>query len=148
MFHQIWLFDCFIRSGKLWPWFTHLAVEGKGGSLYFGIGSTIHGVTLTRDDRDEFRLGVDRMMRDKIAPCALHSMFDVLYTPIKEKDQVSDTLTPIKDRFVAGQYMSLVCMAVFVRANIPTTGYSGINRINNSCAVCVSCLCWEFSCWW
>ncbi|XP_033727742.1 uncharacterized protein LOC117317062 [Pecten maximus] len=75
--------------------------SGKGGRIYFGIRSTIHGVELDRDDRDMFRIGVDQMMTDKITPCVLHSMFDVIYTPVVELDEHTDTLVFIKDRFVA-----------------------------------------------
>ncbi|OWF50918.1 Schlafen-like protein 1 [Mizuhopecten yessoensis] len=75
--------------------------SGKGGSIYFGIRSTIQGVELKRNDRDEFRLSVDRMMCDKVSPCVLHSMFDVIYTPVMERDENTDTLVPIKDHFVA-----------------------------------------------
>lgn len=75
--------------------------SGKGGKIYFGISSTVQGVEMNRDDRDEFRIGVDRMMSDKISPCVLHSMFDVIYTPVVEHDEHTNTLIAIKDRFVA-----------------------------------------------
>ncbi|XP_060075083.1 uncharacterized protein LOC132554787 [Ylistrum balloti] len=75
--------------------------SGKGGSIYIGIRNTVHGVELNRNDRDDFRLSVDRMMCDKILPCVLHSMFDVIYTPVVEHDKETDTFLPVEDLFVA-----------------------------------------------
>ncbi|XP_061189416.1 uncharacterized protein LOC133197411 [Saccostrea echinata] len=80
--------------------------SGKGGNIYFGLSPTgkVIGMNFTRDDRDEFRIGVDRMMTDRLRPCLLHSCFDVVYTPVVQRleaeDDGSQDLTNIPDLFV------------------------------------------------
>ncbi|XP_062584273.1 uncharacterized protein LOC134246028 [Saccostrea cucullata] len=80
--------------------------SGKGGNIYFGLSTTgkVIGMNFTRDDRDEFRLGVDKMMTDRLCPCLLHSCFDVVYIPVVQKpeseDDGSQELMNIPDLFV------------------------------------------------
>ncbi|KAK3577801.1 hypothetical protein CHS0354_024845 [Potamilus streckersoni] len=58
--------------------------NGKGGSIFFGIDKDqeVFGMELSRSDRDELRLGVDRMMVNKISPLLLHNQYEVTYYPI------------------------------------------------------------------
>lgn len=69
-------------------------IAGKGGNIYFGLSplGKVVGIKLTRDERDEFRLGVDRMMLDRLNPCPLHSSFDVVYTPVVRKRNVEEDI--------------------------------------------------------
>lgn len=68
--------------------------SGKGGNIYFGLSplGKVVGIKLNRDERDEFRLGVDRMMLDRLSPCLLHSSFDVVYTPVVQKRTVEEDI--------------------------------------------------------
>ena len=72
-------------------------IAGKGGEIVFGIsaGSNVVGVKAVRDDRDEFRLGVDKMMTDKLSPPVLHSLFDVVYHKV-----VNENREPVPDVYV------------------------------------------------
>lgn len=84
-----------------------IPIAGKGGNIYFGLSplGKVVGIKLTRDERDEFRLGVDRMMSDRLNPCLLHSSFDVVYTPVVRKQTVEKDIIQdpedIPDCFVA-----------------------------------------------
>lgn len=72
----------------------YIPIAGKGGNIYFGLSplGKVVGIKLTRDERDEFRLGVDRMMLDRLSPCLLHSSFDVVYTPVVRKRTVEEDI--------------------------------------------------------
>lgn len=96
-------------------WFISLP-SGKGGKIVFGVsaGSKVVGVKAVRDDRDEFRLGVDRMMTDKLSPPVLHSLFDVVYHKV-----LNDDLDPVPDMFVISRFffikfMLIICCFFFV----------------------------------
>ncbi|XP_071156571.1 uncharacterized protein [Mytilus edulis] len=74
----------------------------KGGEIIFGLSTTskAEGLKASRDDRDEFRLGVDRMMTDKLSPPALHSLFDMEYHQVVEDNEDSKRLIPIPDLYI------------------------------------------------
>lgn len=76
------------------------------------------GIKLTREDRDEFRLGVDRMMLNRLKPCLLHSCFDVSYIPVVQKLTVHDQGDPdteeIPDSFVASKIYCFYCLFIMV----------------------------------
>ena len=54
---------------------------------------------MNRDERDEFRLGIDRLMHRKIYPILLHSHFDVKLVPVLDPDQHSI----LRDLYVVGK---------------------------------------------
>ena len=58
---------------------------------------------LSRTDRDEFRLGVDRIM-NKLFPPVLHFQFDLEYVPVFKTtdEQGSQKLVPVENTYVAG----------------------------------------------
>ena len=87
---------------KIKPSTVFKFVIGKGGTIYFGISpeGCVHGVALSRDDKDEFRLGVDRLMTDKLLPSILHSSYHVEYTPVVEEGRFGQKIIP--DVYVAG----------------------------------------------
>lgn len=76
------------------------------------------GIKLTREDRDEFRLGVDRMMLNRLKPCLLHSCFDVSYIPVVQKLTVHDQGDPdteeLPDCFVASKIYCFYCLFIMV----------------------------------
>lgn len=80
-------------------------ISGKGGEIIFGLStiSKAEGLKASRDDRDEFRLGVDRMMTDKLSPPALHSLFDMEYHQVVEDNEDSGRLIPIPDLYIIGK---------------------------------------------
>lgn len=66
------------------------------------------GIKLIRDERDEFRFGVDRMMLDRFSFCLFYSSFDVVYIfvvrkRIVEEDIIRD-LEEILDCFVISKF--------------------------------------------
>ena len=77
-------------------------VAGYGGTIYCGIGKDrqVFGLPLTRDDKDQFRLGIDRMMMDTIEPVIFHSQFHVHAIPVLDPN----TGDEIPDLFVIGNY--------------------------------------------
>ncbi|XP_041369683.1 LOW QUALITY PROTEIN: uncharacterized protein LOC121383655 [Gigantopelta aegis] len=91
---------------------SHIVIEivcsmlnsGRKCKIYFGIGKDhkVFGIHLTRSDRDEFRLGVDRMM-SKLFPPVLHFQFDLKYIPVLEaiRESGAQQLVPRDNRFVA-----------------------------------------------
>ncbi|KAL5012262.1 hypothetical protein ScPMuIL_010813 [Solemya velum] len=95
-----------ISSAVLSQYVCGMANTGKGGVLYFGIekeNGVVRGMKLSRDDRDELRQGVDRMMSVKITPPLFHSQFCVSYVPVfGEGETLTPTscLSPAGDRFV------------------------------------------------
>ena len=77
-----------------------LKLSGNGGVIYLGIGKDrrVFGLEMNRDERDEFRLGIDRLMHRKIYPILLHSHFDVKLIPVLDPDQHSI----LRDLYVVG----------------------------------------------
>lgn len=75
---------------------------GNGGYIYCGLSkdSTVFGLQLSRDEKDQFRLGVDRMMMDQIKPVMFHHQFDLLAVPVLEPG----TLDPVPDLYVIGKH--------------------------------------------
>jgi hypothetical protein len=69
-------------------------------------------VKASRDDRDEFRLGVDRMMTDKLTPAALHSLFDMEYHPIMVENEFTGELTRTQDLYVISKLSDRFYMTV------------------------------------
>ncbi|KAL4219698.1 hypothetical protein ACF0H5_022268 [Mactra antiquata] len=57
---------------------------GKGGTIYFGIDEhhVVFGLELTRDMKDQFRLGVDRLFNGKLTPILLHSKYSIELLPV------------------------------------------------------------------
>ncbi|KAI8509265.1 hypothetical protein Bbelb_131130 [Branchiostoma belcheri] len=57
--------------------------SGRGGTLYLGIRSdyTVHGIEITRHERDEFRLGIDRLMT-RMVPPVKHDKYQVVFHPV------------------------------------------------------------------
>ena len=76
--------------------------------IYFGIGKDkkVFGLEMNREDRDEFRLGIDRLMHRKITPILLHSHFDVKLIPVLDPDQHSI----LTDLYVVGKKVMVVGM--------------------------------------
>ncbi|KAL3870851.1 hypothetical protein ACJMK2_038886 [Sinanodonta woodiana] len=77
--------------------------NGKSGSIFFGIDKDqeVFGVKLSRSDRDEFRLGVDRMMVNKVSPRLLHNQFEVVYYPVVQiSKDINGEMTCIPDHYV------------------------------------------------
>ncbi|CAC5373962.1 unnamed protein product [Mytilus coruscus] len=74
----------------------------KGGEIIFGLStiSKVEGLKASRDDRDEFRLGVDKMMTDKLSPPALHSLFDMEYHQVVKEKEDTGQLIPIQDLYI------------------------------------------------
>lgn len=71
---------------------------GQGGSIFFGIdeNSKVFGLELSRDEKDQFRLGVDQHMFDKISPVLLHSQFSIRDYPVIDQN----TEQVIQDHYV------------------------------------------------
>ncbi|XP_035699328.1 uncharacterized protein LOC118431976 [Branchiostoma floridae] len=57
--------------------------SGRGGTLYLGIKPdyTVRGIEITRHERDEFRLGIDRLMTRMIPPVK-HDKYQVVFHPV------------------------------------------------------------------
>ena len=74
---------------------------GHGGFIYFGIGKDrkVFGLEMNRDEKDEFRLGIDMLMHRKITPILLYSQFDVTAIPVLDPDHHSI----IRDLYVIGK---------------------------------------------
>ncbi|XP_052094600.1 uncharacterized protein LOC127730306 [Mytilus californianus] len=74
----------------------------KGGEIIFGLStiSKAEGLKASRDDRDEFRLGVDRMMTNKLSPPALHYLFDMEYHQVVKEKEDTGQLIPIQDLYI------------------------------------------------
>lgn len=66
------------------------------------------GIKLSRDERDEFRFGVDRMMLDRLSFCLFYSSFDVVYIFVVRKRTVEEDiirdLEEILDCFVISKF--------------------------------------------
>ena len=61
------------------------------------------GEELTHDHRDEMRLGVDRVMMDKLTPTVLHSQFSVRCVPVVEVRKQGEQRKKIHERYVVGK---------------------------------------------
>nr|KAG5689610.1 hypothetical protein BaRGS_032368 [Batillaria attramentaria] len=57
---------------------------GLGGSVYFGLtkDGQVQGIKLTRDERDEMRLGIDHLMTNCFVPPVFHNQLDIIYKPV------------------------------------------------------------------
>jgi hypothetical protein len=79
----------------------------KGGSIFFGIGKNreVFGIAVTRDQKDQFRLGIDRMLT-RFIPTVFHSMYDITYSPVVDSLGHEDVAARkhIPDLFVIGKY--------------------------------------------
>ncbi|XP_064617757.1 uncharacterized protein LOC135481907 [Liolophura sinensis] len=77
---------------------------GRDGRIVFGVrpDGRVHGVSVNREERDQFRLGVDRMMVDKLTPLVIYSMYEIVYCPVVRPQGHADPLTRklLKDVFV------------------------------------------------
>ncbi|KAK7473704.1 hypothetical protein BaRGS_00035031 [Batillaria attramentaria] len=58
--------------------------SGLGGSVYFGLtkDGQVQGIKLTRDERDEMRLGIDHLMTNCFVPPVFHNQLDIIYKPV------------------------------------------------------------------
>ena len=98
-------------------------VTEKGGSLFFGIDTRgcVDGIVITRNERDEFRLGVDREM-GWMHPCVLHDLFEVKYHPVVKVTSSNDATmrTLIEDTYVIGKSLhkihtfSRLCLSLYI----------------------------------
>ncbi|XP_052798038.1 uncharacterized protein LOC128230082 isoform X2 [Mya arenaria] len=72
--------------------------RGFGGTIYCGLGkdSQVLGLELSRDEKDQFRLGIDQMMVDWIEPVLFHSQFEFSACPVYDPN----TQELIQDLFV------------------------------------------------
>ncbi|XP_067662364.1 uncharacterized protein [Haliotis asinina] len=59
-------------------------LNSRGGTIYFGVSEDriVRGMKISRNDRDSFRLGVDRMIMDWISPPVLYIQLELVYTPV------------------------------------------------------------------
>lgn len=75
-------------------------LSGKGGTIYFGIDENhrVFGLELTRDEKDQFRLGVDRLVNGKITPILLHSKYSIKTIPVLDPTSHE----AVADHFVIG----------------------------------------------
>ena len=73
-------------------------LTGHGGTIYFGIGKNrkVFGLEMNRDEKDQFRLGIDQLVHRKIIPVILHSQFDVVAVPVLDPE----THSILKDLYV------------------------------------------------
>ncbi|KAK6979602.1 Schlafen-like protein 1 [Biomphalaria glabrata] len=62
---------------------------GKGGEIFLGVSADgcVKGETMSRNTKDEIRLGVDQIC-DKITPCVLEC--DVNFTPVRDESGLID----------------------------------------------------------
>ena len=81
-------------------------ISGQGGTIFFGIGKDrkVFGLEMNRDEKDQFRLGIDQLMHRKIIPILLHSQFDVITEPVLDPD----THCILKDLYVIGKLCSIL----------------------------------------
>jgi len=61
----------------------------------------VFGLELSRDEKDQFRLGVDHMMVDSIEPVLFHSQYDFKAYPVMD----SATGDCMKDLYVIGKFL-------------------------------------------
>lgn len=68
--------------------------------IYCGLNKdgNVFGLHLSRNERDEFRLGVDRMMSGLIVPILFHYQFDFEAVPVLDPN----TMAVIPDLYVIG----------------------------------------------
>ncbi|XP_050389478.1 uncharacterized protein LOC126808632 isoform X1 [Patella vulgata] len=80
---------------------------GKGGTICFGIESdgVVFGLYLAREERDNFRVGVDKMMNERLKPAILHYQFSVTYVPVVKENPQTESLTPLEDVYVVEIYL-------------------------------------------
>lgn len=87
-------------------------VTGTDGRIVFGVRpeGRVHGVSVNREERDQFRLGVDRMMVDHLTPVVIHSMYEVVYCPVVRSQGHPDPRTRklLKDVFVVGEFWYII----------------------------------------
>ena len=57
---------------------------------------------MNRDEKDQFRLGIDQLVHRKIIPVILHSQFDVVAVPVLDPE----THSILKDLYVIGNTLS------------------------------------------
>ena len=60
---------------------------------------------MSRDEKDQFRLGIDQLMHNKISPILLHFQFDLQDIPVVRYhtgDQGQPRMVVIPDLFVLG----------------------------------------------
>ena len=84
-----------------------LSATGRGGTIYFGINQygIVRGVNINRDERDEFRIGVVRIMADNIQPLLSDSQLDITYCPVVRQNDydVTGKPKPINNLHVIGK---------------------------------------------
>ena len=85
----------------------------EGGSIYIGVDDdkTIHGVKMTRKDRDEVRKTLDRVCRKNIDPNATPNNVSIDFIKVtnpKVKDANTDKYRVIKIEVTHNKYSKLI----------------------------------------
>ncbi len=82
---------------------------GRGGSIWYGIADSgcVMGIFISRDHRDEFRQGVDQVMR-LITPMPSGNQYDVIFYPVVTIREIKGHVTNEKnpDSFVIGEFQN------------------------------------------
>ena len=87
-----------------------VGVLGEGGTIYFGlrkipapISTRVRGIKASRDQRDSFRMGVDKDVMGNISPTVTATYYDITFVPVVTATPTSEEAAVLSDLFVIGQ---------------------------------------------
>ncbi|XP_077865289.1 uncharacterized protein LOC144351907, partial [Saccoglossus kowalevskii] len=89
--------------------------SGRGGTIYFGLcRNGVYGITANRSERDQLRLGVDRLMVQMI-PSVTHNKYNVVFAPVVEVYGYNSPKTrrQIQDSFVIEIHIFATCGTIY-----------------------------------
>ncbi|KAI0243123.1 hypothetical protein LSAT2_008380 [Lamellibrachia satsuma] len=94
---------------------------GKGGTVYFGLrkssaltGSRVNGINASRDQRDCFRMGVDKEVMGTIMPVVTAMYYDIIFSPIVRPEPTLEQATVLPDLFVIEVHLKPIVGSAFV----------------------------------
>ena len=83
---------------------------GEGGTICFGlrkipapISTRVRGIKASRDQRDSFRMGVDKDVMSNISPTVTATYYDITFVPVVTATPTMEEATVLPDLFVIGQ---------------------------------------------
>jgi hypothetical protein len=91
----------------------HNVFIGKGGSIYYGINpnQTVTGIEVNKELRDDYNIGIDRILRYKMEPSVLSSHYNIKYFPVvrMQGHENIKTREKIPNRYVIGKNFTQMC---------------------------------------